>query len=112
MCLVTSGFRRRQESKIHALGISANFRESLVDDIEETPHIVKHGHLERLITKYRWAASSAWVAGDSPASELAAGRLIGATMVQTLRSGVLRSDSADHHVQNLDELLALLQRQC
>jgi len=110
LCLVTSGFRRLQASKIRALGIAAQFREAVVDAIDETPRLGKRGHFERLIATHGWRAENIWIAGDSPHSELAAGRAIGAVTVQTLRPGVLRSDIADHHVQDLGELLALMQR--
>ncbi|MEP7186625.1 MAG: HAD family hydrolase [Rhodanobacter sp.] len=108
LCLVTSGFRRLQESKIRALGIAAHFRETVVDAIDETPRLGKRGHFERLIETHGWNVSRVWVVGDSPASELAAGRAIGAVTVQTLRPGVERSDIADHHVADLGELVALL----
>ncbi len=108
LCLVTSGFRRLQESKIRALGIAAQFRETVVDAIDETPRLGKRAHFERLIATHGWTASRVWVVGDSPASELAAGRAIGAITVQTLRPGVERSDIADYHVQDLGELVALV----
>jgi putative hydrolase of the HAD superfamily len=110
LCLVTSGFRRLQESKIRALGIRETFQEALVDAIDETPRLGKQGHFERLIATHGWRPEHVWVAGDSPHSELAAGRAIGAVTVQTLRPGVVRSDIADHHVQDLGELVALMDR--
>lgn len=110
LCLVTSGFRRLQESKIRALGIREVFSEALVDAIDETPRLGKQGHFERLVATHGWRPAHVWVAGDSPRSELAAGRAIGATTVQTLRPGVVRSELADHHVHDLGELLALMER--
>ena len=48
------------------------------------------------------------VVGDNPLSELAAGRALGATTVQTVRPGVEPWPLADHRVEGLQGLLALL----
>ena len=48
------------------------------------------------------------VVGDNPLSELAAGRALGATTVQTVRPGVEPWPLVDHRVEGLQGLLALL----
>ena len=109
--LVTSGFRRLQDSKIDALGIRPWFEQVLIDAIDAPPTGAGHGKralLEQILTREGCTPRQMLVVGDNPLSELAAGRALGATTVQTVRPGVEPWPLADHRVEGLQGLLALL----
>ncbi|MBN8709795.1 MAG: hypothetical protein BGO12_11185 [Verrucomicrobia bacterium 61-8] len=106
--LVTSGFRRLQESKIRALDLAHYLHELHVDAIDEPDRIGKKGWFQRILTNHRIEPGEAMVVGDSAASEIAAGNALGIPTVQILRSGVPRSDTARHHITTLAELPGLV----
>jgi putative hydrolase of the HAD superfamily len=108
--LVTTGFRRLQESKIRALGIDAWFERVIVDAIDEAEHPGKQSIFETILTGENCLAEKVLVVGDNPSSELAAGRNIGMVTVQTLRPGVTHWAGASHHIRSLDELWPLIRR--
>jgi FMN phosphatase YigB (HAD superfamily) len=107
--LVTSGFRRLQESKVRALGIAAAFDQVVIDAIDEPEHPGKQGIFADLLARYRLAPSDVWAVGDNPDAELAAGRHLGLRGVQMVRPGVEPSPEADDRVGDLEELRRLLQ---
>jgi putative hydrolase of the HAD superfamily len=106
--LVTSGFRRLQDSKIDALGIRKWFAAVHVDAIDSPTPLGKEAIFRRILREYALQPGEALVIGDNPDSELAAGARIGIRTVQILRPGVVRSSAADHHISELGELQALL----
>ncbi len=108
--LVTSGYRRLQESKVRALGIGDWFDAVIVDAVDDPDHPGKQAIFERLLAAERCAAGEVMVVGDNPVSELAAGRNLGMVTVQILRPGVVRSAEAMHHIDSLDELRPLMGR--
>ena len=111
--LVTSGFRRLQDSKIDALGIRPWFEQVLIDAIDAPPTGTGHGKqalFEQILAREGCTPRQMLVVGDNPLSELAVGRALGATTVQTVRPGVEPWPLADHRVEGLQGLLALLER--
>ena len=106
--LVTTGFRRLQESKIRALGIESWFERVIVDAIDEAEHAGKQAIFETILMDENLSAENVLVVGDNPVSELAAGRNLGMVTVQTLRPGVTRWPGASHHIESLDELWSLI----
>jgi len=106
--LVTSGFRRLQESKIRALGLDRWMDECHVDAIDEGARRFKRGWFEDIIVRHSLRPEEVAVVGDSPASELAAGRELGMRTIQIVRPGVERADDVDAHVRNLGELRGVL----
>jgi len=111
--LVTSGFRRLQDSKIDALGIRPWFEQVFIDAVDDRPASdgAPHGKqpiFEQILAREGCAPRHALVIGDNPLSELAAGRALGATTVQTVRPGVRPWELADHQVQGLEGVLQLL----
>jgi putative hydrolase of the HAD superfamily len=106
--LVTSGFRRLQESKVEMLGIRSWFEEILIDAIDEPGRRHKEGFFKRILDTRRIPPGEALVVGDNPDSEIAAGNRLGIPTVQILRPGVTRDDRALHHIHGLRELQALL----
>lgn len=108
--LVTSGFRRLQESKIRALGIAACFSEIFVDAIDSPARKGKRALFAEILGKYRFPIRDVVVVGDNPESELAAARSLGLIAVRILRPGVVRSEVATHHVTDLSGLISWLNR--
>jgi FMN phosphatase YigB (HAD superfamily) len=108
--LVTSGFRRLQESKIRALDLIPLFTAVYVDAIDEHDRLGKLGHFESILQKQRLTAAEVLVVGDNADSEIAAGARLGMPTVQTLRPGVPYAANATFHIHSLQELKALLSR--
>ena len=109
--LVTSGFRRLQDSKIDALGIRPWFEQVLIDAIDEEVAGHPGGKrplFEQILAREGCPPGQALVIGDNPLSELGVGRALGATTVQTLRPGVQPWNLADHQVTGLQGILDLL----
>jgi putative hydrolase of the HAD superfamily len=106
--LVTSGFRRLQESKIKALGISHLFTGVHVDAIDEPGPKGKLQAFEAILQAHHLLPEEVLVVGDNPDSEIAAGNQLGITTIQTLRPGVPASPAAIHHIRTLAELSRFL----
>lgn len=106
--LVTSGFRRLQESKIKALGIGRLFTEVHVDAIGEPQRNGKLQTFEAILRRHQLAPNEVLVVGDNPDSEIAAGNRLGVTTIQILRPGVSASPAAIHQIRRLTELKRFL----
>lgn len=106
--LVTSGFRRLQESKIKALKLAPLFNGIYVDAIDEPDRPGKQGFFERILKGQDLNSSQVLVVGDNADSEIAVGNRLGMKTVQTLRPGVPRASCATFHIQSLAELKGLL----
>jgi len=106
--LVTSGFRRLQESKIKALQLAELFTAVCVDAIDEQDRPGKIGYFETILRDYGLAATEVLVVGDNGDSEIAIGARLGLRTVQTLRSGVPYAANATFHIGSLHELKQLL----
>jgi FMN phosphatase YigB (HAD superfamily) len=105
--LVTSGFRRLQDSKIRALQLAPLMVATYVDDIEEPDRKGKEGLFRQILKEHRLEPQEALVVGDSAESEIAAGNRLGIPTVQILRPGVRRTDLATYHVAGLEEIRGL-----
>jgi FMN phosphatase YigB (HAD superfamily) len=108
--LVTSGFRRLQESKIRALGFRDLFTAVFVDAIDEPNRKGKHGWFAEILQRHALKPGEVLVVGDNPDSEIAAGNKLGAKTVQILRAGVPRGANATRYIRNLGDLQVLLQQ--
>jgi putative hydrolase of the HAD superfamily len=106
--LVTSGFRRLQESKIRALGIRPLFTTIFVDAIDEPDHLGKERLIEEILRSNNLAPREVLIVGDNPDSELAVGHRLGIPTAQTLRPGVPHCATATHHIRSLYELKAIV----
>jgi putative hydrolase of the HAD superfamily len=106
--LVTSGFRRLQESKIVALRLAPLFTEIQVDAIDEPSRLGKQGLFQKILKDYRLAPTEVLVVGDTTDSEIAVGNRLGMKTVQTLRSGVPRAEEATFHIESLSQLSEIL----
>lgn len=106
--LVTSGFRRLQESKIRALGIAHRFAAVHIDAIDEPGRKGKERIFAEILASDGLRPREVLVVGDRADSEIAAGNRLGIATVQILRPGVPRTDTAGHHIASLTELPPLL----
>jgi FMN phosphatase YigB (HAD superfamily) len=108
--LVTSGFRRLQESKVRALGIASSFEAIYIDDIDQALPRGKEAIFREIVERYALRTPEVLVVGDNSDSEIAAGNRLGLTTVQILRPGVPRGDNADYVIEGLAELASLVKR--
>jgi putative hydrolase of the HAD superfamily len=106
--LVTSGFRRLQESKIKALNFELLFTGTHVDAIDEVERKGKQGIFESILDDKQFKPEEVIVVGDNPDSEIEAGNKLGMKTVQILRPGVPRGSNATHYVNTLAELKSWL----
>jgi putative hydrolase of the HAD superfamily len=102
--LVTSGFRRLQESKVRALGIGDLFTAIHIDAIDEPGPKGKDRAFEGILQAGGFTMEEVLVVGDNPDSEIAAGNRLGITTIQVLRPGVPPSPAAKHQIQTLHDL--------
>jgi FMN phosphatase YigB (HAD superfamily) len=105
--LVTSGFRRLQESKVRALGIAPWFDEVVIDALDEPDRRGKERTFADLLARHRLQPADVIVVGDDPESELTAARRLGLRPVQIVRPGI-QPASGVAHVIDLAELRELL----
>lgn len=106
--LVTSGFRRLQESKIKALGIRPLFEAVYVDAVDDAHRKGKQRIFEEILRNYAFSPREVLVVGDNADSEIKAGNSLGMRTVQILREGVPHSNTAKDHIHGLSELKRLL----
>lgn len=102
--LVTSGFRRLQESKVRALNFQHLFTAVYIDAIDEPDRKGKKGLFEQILDDYQLAPGEVLVVGDNPDSEIEAGNRLGIRTVQILRPGVPRAQNATLYIHSLTEL--------
>jgi FMN phosphatase YigB (HAD superfamily) len=106
--LVTSGFRRLQESKIAALGVDHLFVEIHVDAIDEEPRSSKRAIFADIAARHRWEGCEVLVVGDNADSEIAAANALGMPAVQILRRGVPPAQNTPWRIKNFAELSKLI----
>ena len=106
--LVTTGFRRLQQSKIAALGIAPLFAEVQIDAIDEPPRRSKQERFADIAARHGWQPREVLVVGDNAQSEIAAGNALGMPTVQTLRPGVPVAPNAQWRIRNFAELSKLI----
>ncbi|HEX5438016.1 MAG TPA: HAD family hydrolase [Gemmatimonadaceae bacterium] len=106
--LVTSGFRRFQESKVATLGIGHLFDALYIDALDEPEREGKAGIFRRIVRERDLVPADVFVVGDSAESELRIGRELGMVTVQVLRDHVEPCAWATHRIHGLHELVALI----
>ncbi|ATB37343.1 putative hydrolase of the HAD superfamily [Cystobacter fuscus] len=103
--LVTTGFRRLQESKIECLGIAHYFDRIIVDALDEPGRRGKQAIFRELLETYQLRPAEVVVLGDNPHSEIDAGNKLGIPTVQILRGRKQAAESASFHVEDLTKFL-------
>jgi FMN phosphatase YigB (HAD superfamily) len=106
--LVTTGYRRFQESKISVLGLAGRFEAIYIDALGETDRVGKEALFRRILREQEAAAPETAVLGDSAEGELLAGESLGLWTIQILRQGVVPTPRAHSQVRSLKELPAVL----
>jgi FMN phosphatase YigB (HAD superfamily) len=102
--LVTSGFRRLQESKVRALAVESLFERVYIDAIDEPDRKGKEGIFAEILRTHALEAREVLVVGDDADSEIAAGIRLGIPTVQIQRAGIPRAGNAMYHIGSLAEL--------
>lgn len=106
--LVTTGFRRLQESKIAALGLRIHFTAVRIDVVDEPGRKGKQQLFHEIQQEQQYEPPRVLVVGDNADAEIRAGNALGMTTVQILRPGVPFGSNAAHHIHGLQELQGLL----
>lgn len=102
--LVTSGIRAFQSQKITLLNIAHGFSEIVIDGIDDESRKHKEQIFDDLIEGRGARRESVLIVGDSPSSELEAGRRLGCVTAQILRRDIPVDPKADFHSIGLADL--------
>ena len=102
--LVTSGFRRLQESKVRALGIEPFFDAIVVDAIDEPGRRGKERIFLDLMGRSGLDPKDVLIVGDNAESELAAAERLGLRSAQLIRPGVTPAAGVTIHLRDLVEM--------
>jgi putative hydrolase of the HAD superfamily len=106
--LVTSGIPKIQNKKVDILGIRGYFDEVIIDESSSLRN--KQRIFKSLLKKNELQPKEAVVVGDSPESELSAGKNLGMVTVQVARYKWIRHCDSDFRVSGFRELKKLLGR--
>jgi len=107
--LVTTGYRKFQQTKIDKLGITDLFDEIIIDELDyRDKRKGKKRIFEELLRNNGWGKSEVLAVGDNPVSELGAAKALGIMTVQTLRPTVEKWGEADYHIHSFRELADLI----
>jgi FMN phosphatase YigB (HAD superfamily) len=106
--LVTTGYRRFQESKIAALDIAHRFDAIYIDALG-TDQPGKEALFRRLVAEHHLAAGEVAVLGDNADSEIAAGFRLGLWTIQIVRERAVSSPAVHFRIASLSELPAVLE---
>ena len=106
--LVTSGFKRLQESKVRALHVESLFERVYIDAIDEPNRKGKEKIFAEILLTHALQPREVLVVGDDANSEIAAGNRLGIPTVQIQRPGIPRAENATHHIVSLTELCEVM----
>jgi putative hydrolase of the HAD superfamily len=106
--LLTTGFRRLQESKLRQLGLASLFLAVYIDALDPPGPVGKGALLRQLLREQELRPSEVVVFGDRAEDELSAAQSLGMVAVQVLRPGVVASSDVSWRVSTFDVLPALL----
>lgn len=108
--LVTSGYRKFQETKIAKLGIAGLFDEIIIDALDlPNERKGKTKIFKEILETNNWDKNEVIVIGDNPESELGAAKSLGIITIQTLRPTINKWEEADYHIKSLCEIEDIIQ---
>jgi len=107
--LVTTGYRKFQETKIAKLGIAGLFDETIIDALDyRDKRKGKKKIFQELLEQNNWKESEVLVVGDNPMSELGTAKSLGIPTVQIVRPTVKKWEDATYHINSFMELAKIL----
>lgn len=107
--LVTTGYRKFQETKIAKLGIAGLFDETIIDALDyRDKRKGKKKIFQELLEQNNWKESEVLVVGDNPMSELGTAKSLGIPTVQIARPTVKKWEDATYHINGFMELAKIL----
>jgi putative hydrolase of the HAD superfamily len=109
--LVTTGFTKLQNAKIHSLGIEKEFVEIYIDNILDSKRIYKKGIFKNILLEKKIRPELVYIIGDNSNSELKAGFELGLNVVQVSKFNQPKSEYADYCISDFSELVLLLRKQ-
>lgn len=109
--LVTTGFEKLQNAKIHSLGIEKEFSEIYIDNILDSKRIYKKGIFKNILLEKKIQPELVYIIGDNANSELKAGFELDLNVVQVSKFGQPKSEYADYNISDFSELILLLRKQ-
>jgi putative hydrolase of the HAD superfamily len=107
--LVTTGFRKLQESKIRGMGIEADFRQVIVVD-PDTSDKTKKDIFAGILQQHGYQPAQVLVIGDDPGSEIKAARELGLDTVLYDKENRHPNAVATFRISDFRELKDLLKR--
>jgi putative hydrolase of the HAD superfamily len=108
--LVTTGYRRFQESKISLLRLADRFEAIYIDALGVTPRSGKEALFQQILMERQLMVPETAVLGDSAEAELLAGKRLGLWTIQILREGVVAAGQANFRIHSLTQLPAVLRQ--
>jgi len=108
--LVTTGYKNMQNSKIRNMGISQDFKDTIVVD-PSISHLTKKDVFNEIMRKNGYHASEVMVIGDDPDSEIKAAQELGIETVLYNKLELTDHPSADHIIKDFRELAAIIMGQ-
>lgn len=107
--LVTTGYKKFQETKIKKLGLGDLFDEIIIDELDyPDQRRGKTKIFKTLLQQNDWLEKEVLVVGDNPWSELGAAKRLGIPTAQTLRPTIVKWAEADYHIYSFSELAAII----
>jgi len=107
--LVTTGYEKMQNSKIHNMGISKDFKDIIVVD-PSISDLTKKDIFNQVMDKNGYSPSDMMVIGDDPDSEIKAAQELGIETVLYNKLELTDHPTADHIIKDFRELASILIR--
>lgn len=104
--LVTTGFRKMQDSKIDGMGIRKDFKEVHIVDPVSTS-LTKKDIFRDILQRHNYSAGDVLVVGDDPASEIRAANELGIPTALYDKENFHPGNIATFRISNFSELVNL-----
>lgn len=104
--LVTTGFKKMQDSKIEGMDIRRDFKEIHIVDPTRTSQ-TKKDIFKDILERYNYSIDEVMVVGDDPMSEIKAARELGIDSVLYDRENIHEDGIATYRIRNFRELANL-----